>query len=685
MKGLLIAEKPSVMKAIKEVYMEKGGKGYAFDLDFGAFHGHLMELKMPEDYDASLTWSNTAALPIIPAKFEYKAADPESVKKLLSVIKGKKYDFLINACDAGREGEHIFWSFYESQHLTLPVKRFWASSVTKPALRQALSNLQDAHIYDGMRQAAKYRAQFDWLVGMNFTRIVTYKQNHLASVGRVQTPTLKLIVDRELAIQNFVPQNFFEVKAVLSINGQDGNFVHVFAPAFKESRFAKKEEADAVLKAVKQAKTGNVANVAQTVKKIDAPTLYSLTELQKDANKYYKFKPDKTLEIAQKLYEAGLLTYPRTESRYLPTDMIPEIPAHIAPLKAVPDIAGHAASIQKPQVDAMLHKNIYIDDAGITDHHAIIPTDQIPTWGNLSKEEQQIYTLVGKSFLAIFMPPYTAKIITVLVNIGGYMFRAQGKIEMDVGYGALYTNKKSPPVLVPDCKRGDSAVLSKGSVTKGTTKPPVRYSPKTILAAMQNAGQDLPDSAMRSILKESAGLGTPATRADILEKLEKRGYVEVKSNAYYALEKGIEIIREIGQRTFASPALTAQWEEKLSGMEKGTYKGDFRQEMEAYIKEESAHLLGNVRISNGQIGKCPLCGKPFLIGGNSYYCAGFKDKSCNLSIGKVIKGTTLSESDIQTLLQGGQTQPLNFTWKNGKQGQAKLSLNGNSLQWEFLD
>lgn len=663
MRGLLIAEKPSVMHAVEAIYKKDPSK-YPFSLDFAAFHGHLMQLLEPEDYDPS--WSNWRVLPIIPTAFRYKAADIKSVDILTSKIKQGNYDFLVNACDAGREGEHIFWSFYETQGLTLPVKRFWVSSVTTPALKAALSNLKDSNNYDGMRQSAKYRAQLDWLVGMNFTRAATNKKGDLTSIGRVQTPVLKLIVDREMQIRNFKPEDFYELRGTFKVNGGEFVATHLIAPDHKDTRFKRKEDADAIEALVKSKAPGVVAESTNDVKSVPAPTLFSLTELQKAANRVLKFKPDKTLSIAQKLYEGGLLTYPRTESQFLPTDMIPEIPAHIKPLSSVPELAPCAAGIGQTEIDRML-KGKYVDDAGITDHHAIIPTDQTPNWATLSKDEQAIYTLVGKAFLAIFLPPYQIAVSTILVDVGGHLFKARGSTEIDPGYTVLYPQKTKKSEMLPACKKRDKADLSKISISKGTTKPPDRYRPDTLLSAMKNAGQDLPDSMMRSTLREAKGLGTPATRADILAKLETREYVKLEKNAFYALDKGIRLIEEVGDRPFSSAALTAEWEEKLQAIEKGKFSGNFRQEMEDFVKDETTYLLGNIKGTYGNVvGKCPFCGGDIVDYGKGYGCQNYKKEapnSCKVWIPKVIPGYELTDKDLQDLLAGRETGVKTFTNK----------------------
>ena len=677
MKGLLIA--------IKEVINSEKIP----DLDCAAFHGHLMGLKEPEEYDPRYkSWHDTSLMPIIPANIEYKAVDGKSVDMLLQKIKSGGYDYLVNACDAGREGEHIFWSFYETVGLNLPVKRFWAKSVTKPALKKALANLQDASLYDGMRRAAKYRAQFDWLVGMNFTRAATHQLGTLNSIGRVQTPTVKIVVDREVEIQNFKPEDFYEVKCLFNVNGSEVGAIHMIAPNHKETRFKVKAEADAVAKDAQTRKTGKISDVKEEITETPAATLYSIAELQKAANTMYGFKPDKTLEIAQKLYEAGILSYPRTESRALPSDMIPELKAHLTPIKAVPDLAQYVDKIGQTEIDNML-KGKYVDDAGITDHHAIIPTDQAPNWAGLSKDEQSIYSLVAQSFLAIFMPPYKFLTTTMLIDIGGHIFKAQGKVDIDKGYTILYPDKKrgSDPEL-PKCNVGDKADVSKVDVVKGTTKPPKRYTPRTLLAAMQNAGQDLPDSAMRSVLQEAAGLGTSATRADILLKIEDRGYVEIRKNKYYALPAGITLIQNIGDRSFASASLTAEWEKKLMDMEKGKYQGNFRAEMEAYVKEETAHILSATKGTYGQVvGKCPHCDGFVKDFGKFYSCENRKTDdpdSCQVGFNKILLGHKLSEQDVQDLLAGKSIGPYDFVSKEKKQYKGEIALNKETGKLNFV-
>ena len=690
MKGLLLAEKPSVMKAIKEVY-EKNKGLITDELDFGAFHGHLMGLKEPEEYDPA--WGdrkNASLLPMIPSTFEYHAEDKDSVDRLMAKIRAGNYDFLVNACDAGREGEHIFWSFYESMRLSIPVKRLWMSSITAPAIKSALKDLKDSALFDNLRMTAKLRAQFDWLVGMNFTRAATIASQRFIPLGRVQTPTLKMIVDRELEIRNFKPETFYEVKCTGNINGTDiPGFLHLIPPKYAESRLSERAKAEEIVNRVKASPNGRVMAVKETVKEIDAPTLLSLAELEKSANLTYKFTLKHTDELAQQLYEAGYISYPRSESRYLPTDMIPELPKHIKVCSAVPELASIAAGIGKAEIDTMLKKS-YVDDAGITDHHAIIPTDSMPDWSKLSQDEQKLYTLVCKSFLAIFLPPYKVSSTSIIIMAGNAAFGTKGKREMEKGYMVLYPEKKTKDVILPPCKQGDPASVKNLKITEGTTKPPARMSPRDVIAAMQHAGSNIPDSAMRSVLKETSGIGTSASRSEIIQKLEDRKLIELKTNVYWATDAGISLIEAVRDRNFASPILTAQWEEKLRAIEQSKYSGDFRTEMNAYVREETAYLLNNLKVAPLKvIGKCPVCGGDIIESEQSFRCANRKKddpNSCWVWMPKTIGGYKLTTEDVTGILAGNKVGPRTVRVKTGEEKEVQIFLQtGKGLMVEFAE
>ncbi len=779
MRGLLIAEKPSVMRAVEAVYRKLPAG--ADSLDFAAFHGHLMGLKNPEEYNSAWgsPWS-AAQLPMIPGDFEYKAVDKRSADALADKAKG--YDFLVNACDAGREGEHIFWSWYETYGLKMPVKRYWASSNTKGAITGALNKLLPAAQFDNLRQSAKLRAELDWLVGMNFSRAISVTTDTNGYVGRIMSPVRKMIVDRELEIRNFKPETFYELRATFATaGGEEFQAVRLIPPDHKEVRHKTREEAEQVCKGLlPKAKVVRVKTEDQTV---PAPTLFSQTELQMAANSEFKMSPDKVLEIAQSLYEAGYITYPRTESRYLPTDMVSEIPAHLKALYNVPDIGPFAQKVTPADITRATTGNAYVDDGKIEDHHAIIPTEDAPEWSKLSSQEQAIYKLVARQFVAIFMPPYRAQMTSVLVLNGKALFRADGTVEVDPGYTVLAAAKKKKGVTaLPVLAENDVVALSGSKVTESTTKPPVRYTPKTILAAMRNAGKFVDDAKQRSVLREAAGLGTAATRAPTLKKMVDRGDIRLENNQYVPSDYSIAFVEHYGKRDFCSPAMTATWEERLQSLEAGKYTGDFRGEIQAYVRSEVKALLSenadlkpyrytavgvcpkcgkrvlsktsffvceaykadtapcnflfkkemlgvtltdedaraildgkarkkkftkkdgtqfsaSVKLGNGELtldfggsqkqsaseslGACPCCGKGKVFSGPKFFYCSEKGCGCNFALNKMISGAKLSDADMKALLAGKVTQPMDFVWKSGARGKARLRLEGDKLKFVF--
>lgn len=674
MKGLLLAEKPSVMRAIREVYEKDPGILKGDVLNFGAFHGHLMELAPPDYYDKNNAKWTTDALPIIPKQFVYLPSDKVSVDRLLDEIRSGGYDYLVNACDAGREGEHIFYSFYEANKLTIPVKRYWASDNTELGIKTALGHLLDPKETDGLRVAAKLRAMFDWLTGINFSRAVTLSGGTKVNVGRVMSPTLKIIVDREKEILNFVSQDFFEVVGEFSSGGETYLGRHLRAPDFKSSRFTSKNEAKIVADKLTKGKTGVVAEVRKKHNSVSAPTLYSLVELQKDANKYWHYKADKTLDIAQSLYEAGLLTYPRTDSRALPSAMATEVYGHLKAIKEQPELTKYVDSLTKSHVDSVMKDKTYVNDAKITDHHAIIPTAMPVSKAKkpLSADEKNIYLLVAKRFLSIFMEPYETENTTIITNVDGLIFTTSGKVELNKGFSVLYTSK-TKDIILPALKKGDKVQVVKGTVKEGKTQPPDRYTTRTLLEAMTNVASQITDSALRKILRDSEGIGTSATRAEIIKKLETTEMVKVIKNVYIPTDFGMAVVNAIGDRDICSPMLTAKWEQKLHAIEDGKYRAiDFKKEMVDFVSDETDDILSNntdlqkaLSGCNGAptiVGICPVCGKNVFERANTYCCGGYKPKAqrgaedCYFAFGKEFFGANISCEEAKDILNGKQTK-----------------------------
>ena len=663
-KYLLIAEKPSVMRDIQSVY-NKHRSQFKDEIEFDAFHGHLLTFVEPNKYNAKYKKWNEDDLPIIPKNFAYTETDKQSSSKIYQRIKNGNYDAIINACDAGREGEHIFFSFYEYHKLKTPVLRFWASDTTETTILAALKKLLPASQFDGLRQAAKYRAQLDWLVGINFSRAVTLASTKTVSVGRVMSPTLKIIVDREKEISKFVPDSFYELQGTFKAAAGEYLGKYLIPPDSKQSRFSKESEAKGAMSSLK--KEGIVKSVEARRQSTKAPTLYSLTELQKDGNKYFGYTADKTLSIAQNLYERyKVLSYPRTESRFLPTAMVPELKKHLKPIEYTA-LKPFVTKITQADIDKATKGKDYVDNAKITDHHAIIPTTEMPKMAAMSTDEQNIYLLVCKRFLAIFMPPYVVNRTTIITDIDGKLFKSSGKVEVSKGFGELYTSN-AKDVILPPVKKGDKVTVAKTKITKGKTSPPIRFNPATLLDAMQNAGNYVSSAESRKVLKEAAGLGTSATRASIIKNMVNYKMIELKKNAYYPTDFGQSIISIIGDRICCSPQLTADWEKKLQSIEADSYKGDFLKEMNAFITDETNRLLSETQSLLGSnrevLGQCPKCGKNVIIGNSYYLCSGYK-KTCDFIIGESHYGAEVTKEDVKTILSGNVSGVKTFTRKDG--------------------
>lgn len=690
MKGLLIAEKPSLMKSIQKVYNDK--RPISDALDFACFAGHSMTLYEPEDYDEKYKSWNKADLPIIPENFTYKPLDANKkmVKDLNDKIKNGGYDYVINACDAAREGELIFYSFYGTYKHKLPVKRFWASDTTDASIVKALKSLIPETEKDlvNLQKSARLRAQMDWLYGMNFTRALSLAANSTIPVGRVMTPTLKMLVDRELEIKNFKPQDYYELVLEIEKNGIKFNALRLVPEEYKDTRMFDKKEADEAL-----AKVGDkikVRRITEQKETIYPSTLYSLLELQKDANRYFGYTASQTLDIAQKLYEERkLLSYPRTESRFLSTAMVPEIPKHLEVIKNVPELKLYVEKLTEPEIMKVLSTKKYVDDAKIADHHAIIVTQDKPDLSKLTQDEKNIYILVAKKLLSIFLPPYIISKTEVILSIQKEFYRANGKVEVQKGFSVLYGNAMKDTILPPLVEKEILPVTGSKLEAKKTT-PPARYTDRTILDAMQNAGKTLKVKEQREILKEAAGLGTPATRSGILDKIEKNKWMVRKGKSIYATDLGISVIKVIGEdRDICSPALTAVWEKKLREIEDDKFIGDFRKELNEYIIKETQSIIAETKEINPggkekkeikEVGVCPICGEKVLVGKNFYLCKNYKNP-CRFIIPKNYMGAKFSESDVKGMLNGKSTKPKKIKFKDGKEAEKEFVIQDGYLQF----
>ena len=604
--------------------------------------GHLVTLADPEDYDKKYKEWKMEDLPMLPDVFKLEVIG-QTAKQYHAVktqIHRKDVGLIIIATDAGREGELVARLILKKAGSNKPIKRLWISSVTDKAIREGFANLKDGKEYDSLYDAAMCRAEADWMVGINATRALTCKYNAQLSCGRVQTPTLAMIAKREADIRSFVPKPFYGLQAkgdglTLTWQNQASGSFCTFD----------RDLAQNILENLK-GETGVVSQVKRTPKKTFAPLLYDLTELQRDANRRFDYSAKETLNIMQRLYENHkVLTYPRTDSRYLSSDIIPTLKERLKACAVGPyrALAGRLA------MQALPAKPFFVDNSKVSDHHAIIPTEQFVQLDHMTIDERRIYDLVVRRFLAVMYPPFEYEQTSVSVQIGGESFIARGKIVKEQGWKAAYDNgaegesqddeetAEGVPVKeqqLPDLKKGDRVAVLSLSMTEGKTKPPAPFNEATLLSAMENpvAYMESRDKAMAKTLGETGGLGTVATRADIIEKLFSSFLLEKRGKDIYLTSKAKQLL-ELVPEDLKKPELTADWEMKLSRIAKGNLKrGAFMSDIRVY----SQALIGQIRAGEGSFRhdnltntKCPVCGKRMLaVKGKNSEMLVCQDREC---------------------------------------------------------
>ena len=681
-RALLIAEKPDLMRHVKAVYDKYGHKDI---IDFESFAGHTMTLQSPEKYNAEWggKWVLTN-LPMIPSKFYYEPSkDKISLyNRIKDKIKHGNYDYLINCCDPGREGQHIFFSFIDSLNVNLPCKRMWHNDLTEPELHRALTNLRDEKEPElvNMTKASKLRADFDWLTGLNFTRVLSIKANigKACNVGRVMTPTLKLIVDRELELLNFKPKDYWEVEA--TFDGYKGSYYTEEG----KGQFLDKEEANRLIS--KLGKTGIVESVEQKKELKYAPRLYSLSSIQNDANKIYGYTMQETLGIVQELYEKKILSYPRTDSEYVTKAIAKDFTSIIKATKSIPDLVNIADRVlsDKAKISSMVNDKKYVDDKKVSDHYAIIFTGATFDIGRLTPKQVNIVNLVARRLLAIFLPPIASNKTNIVTTIDGEIFKTTGSVLLDEGFSILYGASFNDNVL-PNVKKGDVVGVKSVDLIAKKTSPPLRYTDRTLNISMENAGRFVDDDELKEVLKEAKGLGTPATRGGIVEKLVDLQMIERKKKNFYATDFGISIIKSLGDFEITSPELTGIWEQKLRKIEECNYEPSlFEKEMIEYVKEATSKLKNfNIVIDNSEdsIGKCPVCGKNVKESKDYYICNAYK-KGCNFIVPKTLFGAKIGKTDIKNLLAGKPTKELSFK-KDDKSWKCKLMFDAKEKKVVF--
>ena len=659
-----VTEKPSVARDIARLLGANGrhdgyfeGNGYQVTWTFG----HLCELKAPNDYlDQWKRWT-LGQLPMIPQRFGIKLKDDKGIEQQFNVIKGliAGADEVINCGDAGQEGELIQRWVYQKAGCDKPVKRLWISSLTDESIRKGFEQLKDAKEFDNLYFAGLSRAIGDWILGMNATRLYTLKYSQsrdVLSVGRVQTPTLAMIVARQREIDNFVPENYWELKTKyrgVTFNSTRG-------------RFKTEGEASDIVNEIKELPL-TVTSVETKKGREAPPRLFDLTSLQVECNKKFGMSADDSLKTIQSLYEKKVTTYPRVDTTYLSDDIYPQVPDIMRAMAPYANLTAPVLALSKLPKS----KKVF-DNSKVTDHHAIIPTNVNPASVALSPEEKRVYHLIALRFIAAFYPDCEFNTTTVMAQVGEYGFKATGKEILKAGWRDLYNKPGDKSVddedkqkaddedngVMPHFEKGESGP-HEPSVLKRTTQPPKPYTEGTLLRAMETAGKIVDDEELRDAMKEN-GIGRPSTRAAIIETLFKRRYIRKERKSLAPTLAGIQLIDTIHEPLLKSPALTGLWEKKLREIERGEYSASqFIDELKQMIAEIVLNVLrdntsGSIAVEQGKPSKpkspssskgeakpkrpraprlksieeipCPVCGKGHLIKGNTAFgCSEYKN------------------------------------------------------------
>ncbi len=698
---LVLAEKPSVARDIARI-LGAGRKGEGF-LEGQGYRvtwalGHLVHFAEPDDYGAAWSgrWS-LAQLPMIPELWQLRSDSrtASQLKIVQGLLNAPDTEAVICATDAGREGENIFRLIYEFAHCRKPFQRLWVSSLTDEALRAGFAQLKPGAAFEPLAQAARARAQADWLVGMNLTRAYTVHNRVLCTIGRVQTPTLAMIVARDQAIAGFVKAYFYELVATLA-EGFSARYCRDGEP-----RIDKRTEAERLQRELAPHTQGRVKRVDQKVRHNRPPPLYDLTNLQRDANRRFGLTAAQVLEQAQALYETyKLISYPRTESRHIAEDMLPLLPGILKGLEH--PLATEA--IQRLEAGQPLGK-AYVDSTKLTDHHAILPTGKRPP-AHLPEAARRVFELVAACFVAIFLPNEQVEETRVILDIGGADFMARGSRVLDPGWKRVEPPRRvaeggeQEEGVLPPLTAGQTVHVTSLEVVEKETQPPRPYDDATLLAAMKSAGREIEDDALASAMKAS-GLGTPATRAEIIEKLIRSGYVERQRKQLRATPKGLALIGLVAE-PLRRPELTANWEQRLKDVEQGQGRAeDFYRDIVAWVRhliplvaqgaaltpeQAAAAGPGRTRGKRGgprhassaratDLGLCPICKKgEVLETAKAFGCSRYAE-GCGLTLWKTLAGLRLEKPLIRQLLAEGRTEKVEgFVAKTGRPFAARLKL-----------
>jgi DNA topoisomerase III len=705
-KTLVIAEKPSVARdlaaALPGSFKQAKDKTHLVGDEYVVTWavGHLVGLAEPDAYDPKLKKWRFADLPILPEEFKLVPNDDRAAKQLGAIhrlMADDEIDQIVNACDAGREGELIFAYLYDTAPVEKPVRRLWLSSMTKRAIQEAFEQLRPSEEMKSLEAAARSRSEADWVVGMNATRAASIRLraafDGAVSLGRVQTPTLALVARREEEIRSFKPEPYWLVEGRFAASGER-NYLGRYLGG-------KRLPTEAEAKAIVEDCTGQPGEITKLEKKEERERpqlLYDLTSLQRHANTLYGFSARRTLAAAQRLYEEHkAVTYPRTNSRFLTGDMVAEI-------KPTAELVGrNAAYARGAQYVTSLERlplQRVVNDRKVEDHHAIIPTRSEHELGRMGQDELKVYDLVAKRFLAVFHPDAVFERTRVETTVRENVFRTSGRRLIEPGWKAVYREEAAPDrpdddsggdQLLPRLAQGERVETRSVESLRKETQPPRRFTDASLLAAMETAGREVEDPELREAMKDS-GIGTPATRASIIERLVDVGYLEREGRALVATEKGIQVIRLLNGHPLTSPELTGNWEKRLGLIEHGEdTRPAFMRDIATFTMETVQELdkLKGVRIERAKLGPCPVCGREITENRKGYSCWSRGDPGCGFVIWKRKAGKSLPVAVATELIEslrasreagerpgvGRTAKPVTgFRGRSGRTFRAKLKL-----------
>ena len=708
---IVIAEKPDQAAKLAAPFSSVKKAGY-FEVKPNTYFpdgalitwaiGHLCELKAPEEYNPIWKKWTLDTLPIIPERFEYKVT--KSKYKQFNVIKGlvKRTDIreIIIGGDAGREGELIIRTILKVCGVNKPMKRLWISSLTENAVKTGFSNLLPEEKTRDIYFEALSRSCADWLIGINTSRLYTVllKKNGVKdvfSIGRVQTPTLALIVKREHEIANFKPEPFWEVEAQFNF---EGKMLKAKWHKNNISRVQEERQAIAIANFCLN-KNVEITNIKKETKEYAPPLLFNLSALQATANKAYKFSPQHTLDILQKLYLKGLVSYPRSDSQFLTNEEAKTLPNILESLSKI----DNYKNLLPPPTKSLLNNKRFVNEKKVTDHHAIIITEQLPDFSKLSSEEEKIYDLVVRQVIAAHYNNAIFSYTTIhsLVEKRAE-FISKGKVQIEEGWRkVIYHSKNNAPTdedeLLPLLQENERGIVSKTNVKKSETQPPNRYSEGNLITLMKTAGKHLEDAELEKVLSKTEGLGTEATRAGIIGTLKDRNYIEIKKNQVFATTKGMLLIEALGESILTSPSMTAKWEQRLSEIGEGSaspkafmeqvkklaYKlitdANEREKEWAFNQNEVEKITANNPYNKKYnrvktvVGKCILCDGSIIDHGTFYGCSNYKTANCKFSVSKKILSKTITQTNMKKLLATGETDLIKGFKKGNKTFNAQLT------------